>query len=195
MSDFDAEQTETLDSEEQRTAKKQKMPNFTDEIFEWAVNALAVMSVQQAVAHFLLVFPGYDDPLYGDPGEVRATVLSRFRSMKSDKRMPYAERIRDQKAAMESNILDVYPYCNEIAQLTKLHELMFFEDLKPMEQVRILSEIRKICDRLRGPDGIPKAQAEATWAGSGAKFEERTIGQAHRNLHEVKDHASTDRHV
>ncbi|MDE0636177.1 MAG: hypothetical protein OXI43_10065 [Candidatus Poribacteria bacterium] len=173
----------------------EKIPNFTERVNEWAVNALAAMPVKMAVDHFLMIFKEYNDPKYGTDEEIRKAITTRFYSLKSNKNRPYHELIKSREEILKNDLLDIFPYTDELQQLVKLHELLLYEDLKPMEKVRIFSEIRKLCDRLKGIDGIPAAQNGTGWAGANAEFESAPIGQAHKNLHEDRGYPSTDRNV
>ncbi len=168
---------------------KGKIPNFN----EWAVNALAAMPVKMAVDHFLMIFKEYNDPKYGTEAEIRKVITARFYSLKNNKNRPYHELIKSREEILKNDLLDIFPYGDKIQQLVELHAIYLYEDLKPMEKVRLLREIRTLCEKIEGVDGIPAAQTEGNWPGANAEFESAPIGQAHRNLHEDRGYPSTDR--
>ena len=162
-------------------SENEHIPNFDDTHIDWAVNALSVMSLRSAAHAFLLTFPDYSDEKYGSAPDIHQAILGRLTDIRYNKRRPYHDLIQARKAGMQGKVLDAFPYTNPLARLAKLHELLFFEDLKPMEQVRILTTIGKLADRLQGKD---KAEVpENTWAGAKAEFEETPGTESHNGNH------------
>ena len=189
------ENQESVDNGDRTTSPVEDMPDFSDRMKDWAVKALAIMSVKLAARTFFYTFPVYDDERYGNTKYRQHLVYKRLENMKYDKTRPYRDMIEAQKEAIALDLLDTLPYTNAVNQLIKLHEILLFEDLKPLEQVRVLSAIDKITDRVRGVDTTKTTTTspDGAWTGAQADFSAPPIGRAHQNLHEDQSNVNQER--
>lgn len=163
MSDLVAEAAE----EEQTEA----IPYLADKVKDWAVDALAIMSVGSAAYGIMVAFAEFCDKKYGTPKHIHAQLCGRLEEMKYNKRRPHRERIeaRKEQLKIESSLLDDLP--SLIEHVIDLERMLRFEALKPSERVRIILSSIKIREKIQGTGGLP-GKREVEWSGSGADLED-----------------------
>ena len=149
------------------------LPKSMDHEKEWAIKALAIMPLKSAVDGFIESFPHYKDEKYGSLKKIHEKLTARLKTYLYDKRRPHRELIQDhkEKLKLQSDLISYLPDLS-VEVYIEMYRAYRYADLKPMERIRLGTQILKLRQQLEGKD-TTKVQEQVTWSGSNAEFEKK----------------------
>lgn len=159
--------------------KIKKMPPFTKPIVvRWIqVNLASDVPPSEAAEKFLKKFPEYNSQEYGDDEKRFSIVKNRLYHYNSDPRNKNYHEIKKRRALEKKDIADISLLSNPLERLFWLENLLFCgANFTVSEEIKILTEIGKLADRITGEDR--KRTQESTYGGLNYEPTKRDYGMA-----------------